>query len=325
MIFKYDGNSTKSGIYEIKNTITGTCYIGSAKRFKERWTGHSYALKNAKHQNKRLLASYRFHCEQLANDDFLTYSILEIMNSSTKEDRLAREEFWISEYLSRNIKLYNINLRPTTESITWASEKEKAQACHNSLERKNKNYEQIFGKEKSEQIKQRQSKAHRKRMIENPNLIANLKSRNAGANNPFYGKKHTEETRTKLSASQKGLSLEEKHGKEKATELREKRRAAILARMDMDPSMGQRLGNKIRGRTLEEIYGTERAAQIKEKRSKRMSKTYTGLKLIDPDGNVYTEIYNMRAFCEQHKLRPPHLLKLISGKLKSHHGWTWTR
>jgi hypothetical protein len=87
------------------------------------------------------------------------------------------------------------------------------------------------------------------------------------------------------------------------------------------PSAKETLGNLIRGRTLEEIYGTEKAKNIKTKRSKGIAKTYTGFILMDTVGTIYTEIINMSAFCREHSLQQPHLLKLIKGKLKSHRGW----
>lgn len=49
-------------------------------------------------------------------------------------------------------------------------------------------------------------------------------------------------------------------------------------------------------------------------------KTYTGF--IDPNGNRIM-ITNLQAFCRQNNLETIHMRELISGKRKSHKGWTW--
>jgi len=49
-------------------------------------------------------------------------------------------------------------------------------------------------------------------------------------------------------------------------------------------------------------------------------KTYTGF--ITPDGNRMT-IANLQAFCRDNDLDVVHMRELISGRRKSHKGWTW--
>jgi hypothetical protein len=45
---------TIRGIYEIRNTITGECYIGSAHSILRRWAQHRASLNNGGHYNHRL-------------------------------------------------------------------------------------------------------------------------------------------------------------------------------------------------------------------------------------------------------------------------------
>jgi hypothetical protein len=49
-------------------------------------------------------------------------------------------------------------------------------------------------------------------------------------------------------------------------------------------------------------------------------KTYTGF--IDPNGNRVI-ITNLQSFCRESNLEVVHMRELISGKRKSHKGWTW--
>jgi hypothetical protein len=50
------------------------------------------------------------------NDNFIEFHIVEILENSTKEQRLEKEEFWIQQYIENNIKLYNNQLKPTKKS-----------------------------------------------------------------------------------------------------------------------------------------------------------------------------------------------------------------
>lgn len=115
MLFQYNGFSRKGGIYRIKNTVSGVAYVGSAKRFKERWGDHARSLEQGKHHTKHLQNAYSKYILECSNDDFLEFVILEVMENSTKAERLAREEWWISKFLTEGAALYNSNMTPTKE------------------------------------------------------------------------------------------------------------------------------------------------------------------------------------------------------------------
>jgi hypothetical protein len=53
----------------------------------------------------------------------------------------------------------------------------------------------------------------------------------------------------------------------------------------------------------------------------KMVRVYTGFR--DPEG-LPVVITNLTAFCREHELSPVHMHNLISGKRKSHKGWTWS-
>lgn len=115
MLFDYQGFSRKGGIYRIKNVISGIVYVGSAKRFKERWGDHARSLVTGKHHTKHLQNAYSRYLLECGNDDFLEFVVLEVMENATKAERLAREEWWISKFLSEGAELYNSNMTPTKE------------------------------------------------------------------------------------------------------------------------------------------------------------------------------------------------------------------
>lgn len=108
MKFNYESHSLKSGIYKITNTHTGRVYIGQAKEFKNRWKGHASSLRAGKHQNKFLQNDFNKCKEELGNDDFLVFDVLEVMEGSTKKERSDREELEIAKYFDKCKTCYNI-------------------------------------------------------------------------------------------------------------------------------------------------------------------------------------------------------------------------
>ena len=102
MIYIFEGNSLRGGIYEIVNRKTGFRYIGQTKEFKARWNQHRQALRSGKHQNKHLQGSFKKWFTVDGNDDFIQFGILEVMlEDSTKEERNIREEWWITAFTAR--------------------------------------------------------------------------------------------------------------------------------------------------------------------------------------------------------------------------------
>ena len=45
------------------------------------------------------------------------------------------------------------------------------------------------------------------------------------------------------------------------------------------------------------------------------------IKLLSPDGIIYTKIEGIKEFAEEHNLSKHHLCELLAGKRRSHHGW----
>ena len=125
MLFVYNEQSRKSGIYQIKNLISGAIYVGSASRFKKRWNDHKRSLAKGVHHTKYLQNSYSKHNVEVGNDNMFVFSVLEVMEKSSKEERLIREEWWIQKLIADGIELYNSNLEPTNEPKVSISPKGK--------------------------------------------------------------------------------------------------------------------------------------------------------------------------------------------------------
>lgn len=81
-----------TGIYRIKNTITGKCYIGSAVDIKDRWDKHNNALNKNKHHSIKLQRSYNKH----GVNNFIFEIIKEC--EPVKEIMLEREQHYIDLY-----------------------------------------------------------------------------------------------------------------------------------------------------------------------------------------------------------------------------------
>lgn len=94
--------SLKSGIYKITNNQNGRFYIGSARRFKERWNGHLYSLKHGKHSNRFLQADFL----KCGSEAFL-FEILEVVEGD-KIKRLETEERYLKQYFDGGKLCYNL-------------------------------------------------------------------------------------------------------------------------------------------------------------------------------------------------------------------------
>lgn len=107
MKLNYSGNSNSPGIYKIVNTRTNRIYIGQAQSFKKRWAGHISSLRGNKHRNKFMQNDFNKCFSEIGDDNFLEFSVIEVMTGSTKEERNKREEQEILLYFHDKNKCYN--------------------------------------------------------------------------------------------------------------------------------------------------------------------------------------------------------------------------
>lgn len=90
--FSYNGFSKNSGIYGIKNTVSGKWYIGQTTNLLKRIYGHSSKLINGKHNNAHLQSSFN----KYGRDSF-EFHVLEECGADMLD---IRERAWIVYYKS---------------------------------------------------------------------------------------------------------------------------------------------------------------------------------------------------------------------------------
>ena len=179
----------QSGIYRIKNLVTGALYIGqTSETFTGRWGRHRRALKACRHTNAHLQNSYNKH-----GKDAFEYRVLEVVPRGDMSDK----EF--ESYLNER-------------EIILISELDTLKNGYNFTEGGGG----TRGYAVSEEAKAKISRAHKGRKTSaetKAKMSAAAKGKKKG---PFTaehranlsaaqkGKKHTAETRAKISAAQKG-------------------------------------------------------------------------------------------------------------------------
>lgn len=222
------------GIYKIKNLKSNKKYIGSSINIDKRIKRHKIDLNNNKHNNIHLQREYNkygienFIFEVVEYCDIENIRIIEqkYLDDIFKTDDYYKEYYNIGvkstggDNLSNNpnrlyiiekmkdsiIKRYKNESLKTKENRSnnlkgdknpnfgkkWNSEqRERMSSQRKGLPsfRKGKTFEELFGIEKANLMKIEHSER--------------MKNKLTGVNNPFYGKKHTEENKKFLSESQK--------------------------------------------------------------------------------------------------------------------------
>ena len=168
-------------IYRIRNIINNKFYIGSTKNFSQRKSAHLSLLRRHIHDNGRLQNAWNKYCE----DNFVFEIIEEV--EDLREKLIEREQYYFDTLNPNDEKNgYNLCLK----------------ALSNSL--KGKKFSIEHKKKLSIALKGRVfTQTHRE------NLSKSLKGKYIGENNPFYGKKHTQESKNKIRAHASTLTQED--------------------------------------------------------------------------------------------------------------------
>lgn len=189
------------GIYCILNVFNDKIYIGSSNNVEKRWKRHKNTLVSGKHHNIYLQRSYEKYGEGC-----FTYFVIEELENVA--DLFTREEYWIEELQPE----YNIGSVGGGDTFTNHPEKESIRKVHtnnlNLLREQGKvpktpsgcdnpNWKGgISGHDTCRCGKTKTAKAKLCRDCSNSSRI--------GENNSFFGKHHSEETKAKISACNKG-------------------------------------------------------------------------------------------------------------------------
>ena len=200
-----------SGVYKIQSILKpDRCYIGSSADITKRWKGHLTGLKTHKHPNSKI----QRHYDKYGKDD-LVFSILV---SCDKNDMIAHEQFFIDSYKPW------FNLRPKAENnlgmVTTEATKKKLSIALRGRPAHNKG-KPAYNKGKpmteeqkiklrvsrklqvmkpvSEETREKIRLANKRRTYSSLSQEAKNKISNSNKGRPV-----SEETRLKISLSQKG-------------------------------------------------------------------------------------------------------------------------
>lgn len=176
-----------SAVYQIRNTISGRVYVGSAADVDRRWRDHRYLLRRGQHHSVKLQRSWNRH-----NEEAFEFLILEEANIA---NLLPREQFWIGE-MNACCPRRGLNILPTAGSHLGAKRSAAARARMSAAAK---------GKKKSpwSQARRDALSLSQQGKIIPPDVIAKMRAtRNSKPRKP-----HSIETRLKISekAKQRGL------------------------------------------------------------------------------------------------------------------------
>lgn len=173
-------------VYKITNLINGKIYIGKTFNINTRWEKH---IKIAENKEEK---AYQYLHKSINKYGVENFIIEELENNLTEQESFEKEKFWIKTLNSKNCDV-GMNLTDGGEGasgLKWSEhsrDKIRGENNHN------------FGKELSLETKEKLSQAL------------------SGENNPFYNKKHSEETiiflkNRPISEEQRKLSSEGTRG-----------------------------------------------------------------------------------------------------------------
>ena len=190
------------GIYVIRNIINDKCYYGSAKNIKRRWTKHKSQLKYNRHENVILQRAWNKYGEE----NFM----FEIVEKCCENELLTIEQKYLDLEPEYNIAKQasggdNLTNHPNRDDII----KRISKTITNNIgsmteEMKKKNWSRP--KEQNPNWKGGISVKYCScgKQIEPHHKNCNKCRPRNGENNPFYNKKHSEETKKHLSEIKMG-------------------------------------------------------------------------------------------------------------------------
>jgi group I intron endonuclease len=182
------------GIYEIINKDTGKRYIGSSKQIEKRWEQHLQALEKGEHHSillQRAWNKYGKECFEFT-----------IKEECKEEELLVKEQKYLDLKPEYNIGAQasggdNLSNHPNREEII----ERRVQTSKDSLKKLSKeDRKRIYGKEKESNPNWKGGKTFCKcgtRINSTAGSCIKCVNR-TGEGNPFYNKKHTEETKQVL-------------------------------------------------------------------------------------------------------------------------------
>jgi len=163
----------KIAIYKIVCSVNGKVYIGQSKNPMKRWNEHCNSLNAGRHHSARLQRAWN----KYGGESFV-HSIIEFCDPSSADER---ERYWIKFFDSTNKhRGFNIEGGGNSNKAVSDETRIKLKIAHQ------KRYEIA------------------KQYLNSPEAIEKRRIKLSGTNNPMYGRKHSAETRTRMSMIRKG-------------------------------------------------------------------------------------------------------------------------
>jgi group I intron endonuclease len=176
-----------SGIYKIINEKSGMFYIGSSINIKERFNQHMRQLKSNNHFNDKLQKAFNKY--GLLSFKFEVIEYIDVENLLIKEQYYLDTLLFANEDNDKFSKLgYNLN-RNSNNTLGFKFSEESKEKMSDIKSRKSK---KIFIPS-DEEIESRIYYIEKDSKIEEKDI-----------NNPFFGRKHTIESKKKMSEKKKG-------------------------------------------------------------------------------------------------------------------------
>lgn len=184
------------GIYRIKNLINNKCYYGSSKEVEKRWSRHKSELNKNRHHNIHLQRAW----DKYGKTNFL----FEIVETCKIKELLVTEQKYLDSKPEYNIGL----IASGGDNIT--SNPNRSVIIENMTKSINARYDLMSDEEKIEKFSRPKEKNNNWKggvsfkycdcgtQIAPINKTCVKCRDKSGVNNPFYGKKHTDETKNKL-------------------------------------------------------------------------------------------------------------------------------
>lgn len=175
-----------SGVYKITNLITGRYYIGSSYHCEERRKEHFQGLRNGTHVNAYMLHSFQKHGKE--NFKF------EIIHELPEDQARDKEQWYIDNFYD---EMYNISKTAYDGGDLISYHPDKENIIARMTEAINERYKNMSEADKEKQWGYIKEKG-----------------------NPMQGRKHTEESKRKMSLSSMGNTANK--GKKASKETRER-------------------------------------------------------------------------------------------------------